>query len=151
MTRVAMTVSELAAHVGSSSDTIRYYDRIGLMADVTRDSVGHRRFDGDDVARLRFIQRAKHFGLTLDQIRELLDVRDRGLCACGHTRELLHERRADIAAQIEELRDLEHDIDALLAGQAPTDAAATWPCAGSPLIQIQTPPRTRETKTKTGT
>lgn len=145
MTGSKLTVSQLAERIGSSSDTIRYYDKIGLLADVARNDVGHRRFDDEDVLRLRFIQRAKHFGLQLDQIRELLDVRDRGLCPCGHARDLLQKRRADITRQLRELRDLRRDIDRLLGGERAGDDAG-WPCSGGDgLIQLQgRPPGGRE-------
>lgn len=137
MTR--LTVSQLADHVGASADTIRYYDRIGLLADVDRNVQGHRVFGPEDVERLRFIQRAQAFGLRLDEVRELLDVRDRGLCPCGHARDLLQQRAEEVGAQIRQLQTLEADIRGLLDDGRAGDG---WPCTPT-LLQLAPPPRRR--------
>lgn len=128
-----LTVSQLADRVGTTADTIRYYDRIGLLGTVDRNKHGHRVFGPDDVTRLRFIHRAQRFGLQLHHIRELLDVRDRGRCPCGHTRELLQQRAGEVAGQIRELEALQSDIEGLLTG---TETSGTrWPC-GQQLVAL---------------
>lgn len=136
-----LTVSRLAERAGTSADTIRYYDRLGLLGDVRRNEHGHRVFGPPDVERLRFIHRAQRFGLQLEQIRELLQVRDRGLCPCGHARALLRERADQVALQIRELEALQDDIAHLLR-EGRTSDGASWPC-GDELVQLgdRVPPR----------
>lgn len=131
-----LTVSGLAERAGTSPDTIRYYDRLGLLGDVRRNPQGHRVFGTADVERLQFIHRAQRFGLQLDQIRELLEVRDRGLCPCGHARTLLRDRADEVAHQIRELQALQADIDRLLTEGRSADGTS-WPC-GDGLVQLET-------------
>lgn len=132
-----MTVAEFAHRTGTTADTVRYYDRIGLLA-VDRNAVGHRVFGSADVERMQFIHRAQRFGLHLDQIRELLEVRDRGLCPCGHAHQLLKQRAVQVQAQIGQLQELASDIDRLLAGD-PAAPGQGWPCSGG-LVQLGTRP-----------
>lgn len=133
-----MTVSELGRRTGTTADTIRYYERIGLLPEVARSLAGYRIFDGSDVERVGFIKRAQRFGLQLDQIGELLEVRDRGLCPCGHARELLTAKLKELDDQLETLARLRSDVVSLLSGGTPDGADTGWPC-GSGLIEINTP------------
>lgn len=130
----AMTVSELAGTVGATADTVRYYERIGLMPEPERTSSGYRQYYEPAVQRLKFIKRAQRFGLRLEEIGELLDVRDRGLCPCGHARTLLHQRIEELEDQIDSLTVLRDDIRGMLEGEARQQDA--WPCDGG-LIQIE--------------
>lgn len=132
-----MTVSELGRRTGTTADTIRYYERIGLLPDVARSPAGYRLFTEPDVERLAFIKRAQRFGLQLDQITELLGVRDRGLCPCGHARELLTGRLEELDEQLESFSRLRADIEHLLQGDPPSEADGNWPC-GSGLVEIGT-------------
>lgn len=132
-----MTVSELGRRTGTTADTIRYYERIGLLPDVARSPAGYRLFTDSDVERLAFIKRAQRFGLQLDQISELLGVRDRGLCPCGHARDLLTGRLEELDEQLESLSRLRADIRQLLQGGSPSEAEGNWPCS-SGLIEIGT-------------
>lgn len=129
-----MTVSDLGRQLGVSADTIRYYERIGLLPNIDRNDSGYRVFNDADLERVRFIKRAQRFGLQLDEIGELLDVRDRGLCPCGHARSLLDQRREELTAQLSELQRLHDDIETILKTSTSGDAG-TWPC-GSGLMQL---------------
>ncbi len=122
-----LTVSELARRVGTTSDTIRYYERIGLLPDVARSPSGYRLFGDEDVERLRFIKRAQRLGLQLDQIRELVAVRERGLCACGHVRDLLVAKLQDIEEEMTSLTALRDDIRETLE-QGTGAGPGCWPC-----------------------
>lgn len=81
-----LTVSRVAEQVGVSPDTLRYYEKIGLMPETERSASGYRLYGDGAVERLGFIKRAQRFGLRLEAIGQLLDIRQRGLCACGRTR-----------------------------------------------------------------
>ena len=131
-----MTVSELARRVGTSADTIRYYERIGVLPEADRSPAGYRLFDEGDVDRVAFVKRAQRFGLQLDEISELLDIRERGLCPCGHADELLADRLEEIEEQMRSLIALRDDIRGLLADDR--DGDGCWPC-GDQLIQLQPP------------
>lgn len=126
----AMTVSELAERTGTTADTVRYYERIGVLPQAARSPGGYRLFGEADVERVRFVKRAQRFGLGLDDIRELLEVRERGLCPCGHARELLAAKVDEIEAQMAALDRLHAEIRGLLEAGTAGDG---WPCAGTPL------------------
>lgn len=134
-----MTVSELARRVGTSADTIRYYERIGVLPEADRSPAGYRLFDETDVERVGFVKRAQRFGLQLDDIRVLLEIRERGLCPCGHANDLLVGRLEEIEQQLRSLAALRDDIRDLLADDR--DDEGCWPC-GDQLIQLQPRGRT---------
>ena len=109
-----LTVSKLADRVGTSADTVRYYERIGLLPETERSESGYRLYGDEAVDRLQFIKRAQRFGLRLDAIAELLDVRERGLCPCGHTRRLLESRVAELDDEMASLARLRDDIHRMI-------------------------------------
>ncbi len=131
-----LTVSKLAEQAGTSTDTVRYYERIGLLPETERSPSGYRLYGEEAVERLRFIKQAQRFGLRLEAIGELLDVRRRGLCPCGHTRRMLEDRVAELDEEMSSLARLRADIaemiDDLPAAGAP---GADWQCS-SELMQI---------------
>lgn len=129
---MSLTVSQLAEGAGLSADTVRYYERAGLLPAPERSPAGYRLYDEDMVARLRFIKGAQRIGLRLRQIRELLEVKDRGLCPCGHTEALLGKRIAEIDREVAELRDVRRELlrlrERLPSADACPEAADPWPC-----------------------
>ena len=132
---MALTVSALADQAGLSADTVRYYERVGLLPEPARSPAGYRLYDQAAVGRLRLIKGAQRAGLRLREIGELLQVADQGQCPCGHTETLLRERLAEVRTELERLRSLEADLARLLERQpdAPcpeaTTAAVAWWCA----------------------
>lgn len=71
-----MKIGELASRAEVGIDTVRYYERQGLLPTPQRQASGYRRYDRSDVARLRFVRRAKVLGFTLSEIRDLLVLSD---------------------------------------------------------------------------
>jgi DNA-binding transcriptional MerR regulator len=132
---MALTVSALADQAGLSADTVRYYERVGLLPEPARSAAGYRLYDQAAVGRLRLIKGAQRAGLRLREIGELLQVADRGQCPCGHTEILLRQRLAEVRAELERLRALETELVRLLerhpdpACQETVTAAAAWWCA----------------------
>jgi DNA-binding transcriptional MerR regulator len=134
---MALTVSTLAKQAGLSGDTVRYYERVGLLPPPARSPAGYRLYDQDAVARLRLIRGAQRAGLRLREIGELLQVADQGLCPCGHTETLLRERLAEVRGELDRLRGLEAELSRLLEPHPtpacpepqPVAAAAAWWCA----------------------
>jgi DNA-binding transcriptional MerR regulator len=109
-----LSVAELAARVGVRPDTIRYYERVALLPAPPRTSGEHRRYGDDAVDRLLFIQGAQRLGLRLREIRDLLQVRDTGQCACEPAAVLLARRLHEIDTEIRRMTVLRADLAAML-------------------------------------
>lgn len=122
-----MTVSKLARQVGATPDTVRYYERFGLLHQADRTSAGYRLFSETDVERMRFIRAAQRLGLELAEIRELLDITEHGLCPCGHARGLLEAKVAEIEAQLETLTAMRATIRGVLDTEAETGRCFSCP------------------------
>jgi DNA-binding transcriptional MerR regulator len=127
---MSMTVSELAGQAGLPPDTVRYYLKIGLLPAPERTPAGYRLLDEDLVGRLRFIKGAQHVGLRLREIRDLLEVMDRGLCPCGHTESLLRQRLAEVKKEMAQLSDLRGALTKMLSQYPPKDCSdsSPWLC-----------------------
>ena len=128
---MALRVSELAGEVGVTADAIRFYERKGLLPPPERTPSGYRQFDEAAVRRLRFIKGAQSLGLKLAEIRELLGIQDKGACPCGHTRQLVEGRIAQLDQEIRELRSLRADLNSLNQLHCLTSETAvdgSWPC-----------------------
>jgi DNA-binding transcriptional MerR regulator len=125
-----LTVSMLAERTGTSADTIRYYERLGLLPPPARTPAGYRHYDDDATDRVRFIKGAQRFGLRLQQIGELLAVRDRGACPCGHAEALVRRRIAEIDVEIAHLADVRAELARLAADCAAPGSGpgGSWPC-----------------------
>ncbi len=80
---MAMTIGQVAAGAGVNIQTVRYYERRGLLPRAPRTASGYRQYDPDAVARLRFIKRAQDLGFSLQEIAELLELRVEHGAACA--------------------------------------------------------------------
>lgn len=118
---MGLKVSELAERTGISPDTLRYYGRLGLLAETGRTAAGHRYYDETAVERLRFIKGAQWLDLSLGEIRELLEMLDGEGCPCGFSVALVRRRLAEIDAQRSRLDEMHALLTRLL------DAAASAP------------------------
>ena len=111
-----MRIGQLAARAGVSIDTVRYYERAGLVPPPSRTAAGYRIYPLDTVGRLRFIRRAKDLGFSLEEIRDLLILSDRRDSGVAAVRRIASHRLADVEARLDELtalRDgLKHLVDA---------------------------------------
>ena len=94
-----MRISELAESAGVPASTVRYYERVGLMALPPRTASGYRDYGDDAAARLLFIARARRMGLSCEQITTLLPVWAGTNCGAAHDRvaRLIEEKQAEIA------------------------------------------------------
>jgi len=130
-----LSITQLAARTSVRPDTIRYYERTGLLPAPARTPGDHRRYGERAVDRLQFIRGAKRLGLTLADIAELLALRDTGECPCEPAAGLLHRRLAEIDAEITRLTSLRDQLAGMLAAipgpACPDPAPGTWrPPAG---------------------
>lgn len=110
-----MRISELAERVRVPVSTIRFYERIGLMAEPDRTASGYRNYDEDSATRLLFISRARGLGLTCEQIADLVPVWDGNRCATARERVtgLIAQKQAEIAARIAELAAFADELAAV--------------------------------------
>ena len=125
-----LTVGHLAALGAVRTDTIRYYEREGMLHAPRRTEGEHRRYGATGLDRVQFIRGAKRLGLRLAEIRELLAVPDTGECACGSAEILLRRHVAEIGTEIERLAALRAELVAMLAGMpgpdCPDPLPGTW-------------------------
>jgi DNA-binding transcriptional MerR regulator len=109
-----MQIGELAKLANTSAKTIRFYEDSGLLPPPARTGSGYRDYGHEIVDRLRFIHRGQAAGLTLQKVRQILAIHDRGEVPCGHVREVLNTRLDQVRAQIAELVALEGHLQTLL-------------------------------------
>jgi DNA-binding transcriptional MerR regulator len=128
--RCGMRVGELAEAAGVAPDTVRYYERAGLLAPPRRTPSGYRSYDPVALDRLRFIQGAQRLGLRLRDIGDLLAVRDTGVCPCEPAEQLLRRRLAELDAEMARLAALRVEmvamVEALPAADCPPPTPGTW-------------------------
>lgn len=141
-----LTVSKLAERVGSTASALRYYERIGLLPEPKRSEGGYRLYDEAAEERVRFIKRAQRFGLRLDEISELLSIRERGQCPCGHTRDLLAARLTEIDEEMAGLASLRSDIVRMVEDLPTAAERGDWGCA-SELVSLTSRPSDHPTET----
>lgn len=98
-----MKIGELAARVGTTTKTIRFYESIGLLDEPDRTPSGYRDYGSAAVERLSFVKQAQATGLTLDEIGSILQIKDRGGRSCEHTRTLLANHLDALDERIDEL------------------------------------------------
>jgi DNA-binding transcriptional MerR regulator len=118
-----MRIGEVADRAGVTTKTIRYYESLGLLAEPERTGSGYRSYDRDALDRLRFIRDAQATGLSLTEIRSILELKDRGQRSCEHTRSLLHRQIGEIDAQIVRLEEARRTLVELAARADHADPA----------------------------
>ena len=101
-----MRIGELAAKAGITTKTLRFYEETGLLPPPDRAANGYRDYGPAVLSRLDFIRRGQAAGLTLSQIREVIEIRDGGDAPCEHVYRLLTERLADVDRHIADLEVL---------------------------------------------
>lgn len=108
-----MRISELAGSAGVPTSTVRYYERVGLMALPERTASGYRDYGEEAAARLLFITRARHMGLSCEQITSLIPIWAGTNCSAAHERvgQLIDEKQAEIVDRIAELEEFSAQLD----------------------------------------
>lgn len=107
-----LTIGRLAGEAGVTVETIRYYQRRGLVPEPDRPMHGHRRYARGAVARVRFIKRAQALGFTLEEIGSLLDLDEAH--ACAESRELAAHKLQAIEGKLADLKAMRKALTALL-------------------------------------
>ena len=109
-----LSIGGAARQTGLSPDTLRYYERIGLLRAVRRNAGGQRRYSGADVARLRFVRRAQSMDFTLEEIGQLLALREQGGDVRADVRTMTETKLAAIQQRIETLSRLRDELQQLI-------------------------------------
>ena len=126
---MARTITEMAKELGVRPDTLRFYERSGLICSAGRTPGGYRIYDDAIADRVRFIKAAQRSGLRLRSIAELLAISDAGNCPCGHTAKLVKERIAEVDEEIERLHTLRDNLARLEKDNDACRAATNaWTC-----------------------
>jgi MerR family mercuric resistance operon transcriptional regulator len=129
----AIQIGELARRTGCGVETIRYYERVGVLPRPPRSTGRYRLYDTGDVRRLAFVRRARELGFTLDEVRALLVLSAANTeNTCSEVREVTVRHLADVRAKIADLRVMERVLSEAVrrcnAGEVP----------GCPLIDTLT-------------
>lgn len=109
-----LTIGRLADATDTTADTIRFYEREGLLQPAGRSDSSYRLYDKDAVIRLRFIRHAQACGFTLAEVRELLALRQREGACCGDVKARALEKRRQLASKIRTLQTMSTALDRLI-------------------------------------
>lgn len=119
-----MRIGEVADELGINTKTIRYYESIELIPAAPRTPAGHRDYADEDVDRLEFIRTGRRLGLSLDEIRQVLQLRERDEQPCDYVVDTVHRQLRDIDRRIRELDTLRDELHRLLkAAQQPSESS----------------------------
>ena len=110
----SLRIGEVAKQAGVGVETVRFYEREGLLHEPERRASGYRQYDEEAVAVLRFIRRAKELGFTLKEIKSLLNLRLDTLATRADVREQAREKVADIEAKIADLQRMKDSLQKLI-------------------------------------
>ena len=105
-----LRIGQLARAAGFSEKTLRFYDEVGLLRPSGRSASGYRLYDEEAVERLRFVRKAQGLGLSLDDMRTILEIGDEGRVPCGHVVSVVDRELERIDVQLRELRSLRRDL-----------------------------------------
>jgi DNA-binding transcriptional MerR regulator len=112
--KVYIRAGELARAAGVSTDTLRHYERKGVLGAPRRSANGYREYPPDALARVMLVRRALAFGFTLDELARVLRTRERGGAPCREVRTLAAGKLADVETRLAELLELREELRAIL-------------------------------------
>jgi len=121
-----MRIGELAERAGCDVQTVRFYEREGLLAEPERDESGYRRYDERHAARLSFVRHCRSLDLPLPEVRQLLDFAAQPSQSCAQVNDLLDGHIALVKQRLAAMRTLEKQLVAL---RRSCDGDTSHPCA----------------------
>lgn len=110
-----LTIGDLARATRTKAETIRYYERIGLLPKPARTSGNYRAYGGAHLGRLSFIRRARDLGFSLDRVRALLDLADQRDQPCAKVDALARDHLAEVERKIADLQALGRELSGLIS------------------------------------
>lgn len=108
-----MKIGQLARRLELNTQTIRYYERIGLLPEPERRESGYRVYGSEDERRLRFVKNARSIGLPLGEVKEILAFHERGEAPCAYVTRAIAHRAEEVERQIAELTRFKEELDRL--------------------------------------
>ncbi len=132
---MALTIGQVAKQCGIGIETLRFYEREGLIAQPSRPDSGFRTYPPESIRRVRFIQRSKALGFSLKEIKELLSLRVDSVTSCGEVKKRAEEKISDIEKRIHALREMKDALAKLTAacrGKGPTGECPILEALGEP-------------------
>ena len=105
-----ITRGTLAKRTGCNIETIRYYEKKGLMPEPPRSTSGYRQYDENHERRLLFVMRGRELGFTIDDLKSLLDLVDRRAVSCGEVEKLAMNHLRSVRQKISDLRRMESTL-----------------------------------------
>jgi DNA-binding transcriptional MerR regulator len=111
-----MRSGELARLNGISTDTLRHYERLGLLPKPPRTGAGYRNYPADSLERVRLIRRALSVGFSLPELTTILNMRDRGEPPCRRVQAIAESKLQQVKQQIRDLIEMRDQLDTLLKG-----------------------------------
>lgn len=111
---IGMKIGELAKSTGTAVETIRYYEKIGLMPRVARTEGNYRSYGSQEVERLGFIRRARDLGFGIDQVRALLSLADERDRDCAEVDFIAKSNLLEVERKIAALQSLQHELSAIV-------------------------------------
>lgn len=112
---ITLQRAEVARRTGCNLETIRYYEKIGMLPAPPRSAAGYRTYGEEHVRRLRFILRGRELGFSIDEIRGLLALVDRGTATCAEVKRRTEHHLADVRTKIADLKLIEKILAATAA------------------------------------
>jgi Hg(II)-responsive transcriptional regulator len=122
-----LTIGEVASEAGVHIETLRYYERRGILPRPPRTASGYRAFSDDDVRRVRFIKRAQALGFSLREVEELLTLRARPGRSCAKVQVKAQSKIADIDVKLQQLSAMRDALTRLVATCARRGATSACP------------------------
>lgn len=114
MNTPTLTIGHLAKETGTKVETIRFYEKIGVLPQPERTGGNYRAYDRSHLNRLSFIRRARELGFSLDQVRALLALADDHSQSCAAIDAIANEHRRDVERKICDLQALKAELDNLI-------------------------------------
>lgn len=108
-------IGTLSERTGVHIETIRYYERIGVLPHPPRSPAGYRRYGSEDIRRLGFIRRLRELGFSLDTVQALLDLAETPRSKCGEVRALAAGHLTEVQTKITDLRRMERVLKGMVA------------------------------------
>ena len=127
------SIQRAAAETGLSADTLRYYEKIGLLPGIARSESGHRRFSEDDLGWIRFMQRLRATGMPLEQIQRYGELMRAGDHTSAERRQILEAHRQQIRREIGQLEDALELLDRKIAHYDAVARGEFFDCETDPL------------------
>jgi DNA-binding transcriptional MerR regulator len=123
-----LNIGEVAHELSLNPQTIYFYEKIGLIPSITRNKNGYRLFSEDDVTRLSLIVTLKSLGMTLDEVKEMLNLKDNHRLTCEEVAQELQEKIMQINTKIAQLTTLRSELSNLLRECCTRSKSQSKPC-----------------------